>query len=354
MGIKDHAGYHSTLNQLHEPTAPNLIALGRWVQDEALPWLWHELGGIVLVPQTPNPLATKPPAPRQLIPMRDVDAVRRGLFTSLPDWKKKLADPKFYRAHLTMLDAEARRYCATITRSQPVSDNNPGIPSVHEALRDMMAEAIVMLEDAASNLIDATGYFGVGRRKEDHPFEVFKGAEQIVYGSYSGLTHADRAPSTPIAVLRTAIELRLRHAFGAYSFRVEASDDVAPIELSKLFDAIRTRQNETPFAVDVHDVWRIYRWSNFYLHRGVRDYQWVPGFLLQFLRPIFAAPQGVDGGLSMKRETWRAVREALEHSLQRPSFVARFATAWRILFHSHRKLELPSFSEEAAQCMFLD
>src|SRR5690606_19063193 len=151
--------------------------------------------------------------------------------------------------------------------------------TLHQALHEMMRMALPLLEDAARDVTGVPGYFSAWRSKSDDPFEVFKGAEQIIYGTFSGLTHVDRAPYTPVAVLRTAIELRLRRAFGVSSFLdPNKPEELIPIDLSKLFDVIQIHQKEIQFSVDMHDVWKIYRWSNFYLHGGNRDFPWVPGF----------------------------------------------------------------------------
>lgn len=357
--------YLSKLEQLKEVNRANLIAMGKWVQNEALPWLWNELGGVVLTPKQKHPMATTSPTAPKLKSMKDAEAVRQGLITSVAE-RKKLAEPSFYQAQLTMLDSEARRYCKNIdgfSKETSVFAEEAVVHTLHRALLEMMRLAIVLLEDAAREVTNVPGYFAAWRRPYETPFEIFKGTEQIIYGTYSGMTHVDRAPYTPVAVLRTAIELRLRHAFGASSFIDPAKpEELIPIDLSKLFEAIQTQQSEIEFAVDLHDVWKIYRWGNFYLHGGVRDFPWVPGFLLQYLRPLFADPRtgpngswNINGGIRMKREAWRAVRSALQPQMETPSLAKRLANALRELRPSKkRQLELPVVDEKSAQCMFLD
>ncbi|WP_146091355.1 hypothetical protein [Xanthomonas arboricola] len=365
MNSKD---YSERLAQLKEVNAVNMIALGTWVQNEALPWLWDELGGIILTPKAKHPKAQAPSVPLKLKPMKDAEAVRQGLIVSVAD-RKKMSDAPFYQAQLTMLDAEAKRYCSSIANFDQFSKTevpfaaNASIHTLHRALMDMMELAVVLLEDAAREVAGVHGFFAAWRRRRETPFEVFKGTEQIIYGVYSGMTHADRAPYTPVAVLRTAIELRLRHAFCVNSL-VDPSkpEEMIPIDLSKLFEAIQTRQSEIEFAVDVHDVWKIYRWSNFYLHGGVRDFPWVSGFLLQYLRPLFVGrpptPNGgwsINSGIQMKRETWQAVRSALEPKVKEISLTVRISNAWRALTPiRNRQLQLPIVDESEAQCKFLN
>lgn len=362
----DHNGYTQKLKQLEDCNSTNLIALGAWVQSDALPWLWTELGGAILTPKQKHPKAHTVPTPRKLTAMSATEAIRQGLMVSVTDRITKLADPSFYRAQLTMLESEAKRYCLYIdsfSHASTVFAEEAMVHTLHRALQEIMRYALILLEDAAHNVTDVPGYFSAWRRKHESPFEVFKGTEQIIYGTYSGMTHTDRAPYTPVAVLRTAIELRLRHAFCISSYiNPEKPDDLIPIDLSKLFEVIQARQSEIEFVVNLHDVWKIYRWSNFYLHGGVRDFPWVPGFLLQYLRPLFADARtdangawNINGGIRMKRETWRAVREALQPEVKRIRFMQRLGNAWQALWPNKKpQLEVPTVDEQSAQCMFLD
>lgn len=364
MDIND---YSAKLHDLEEATAKNLADLGAWTEHVALPWLWSELGGAILAPKQRHPMATGVPARPTLKPMKHEEAVRQGLMTSVAERRTKESAASFYQAQLTMMDSEAIRYCQSIARfgAAPLQFAPEAvIHTLHRALLEIMSYARVLLEDAAREVTDVPGYFAAWRSKRDHPFEVFKGAEQNVYGTYSGMTHTDRAPYVSVAVLRTAIELRLRHAFCIYSVvSPNNPEDSAPIDMSSIFMAIQAVKGKIEFAVDVHDVWRIYRWSNFYLHGGLRDFPWVAGFLLQYLRPLFLGPDpkpngawSMNGGIQLSRATWRAVRADAAAGRKKLGFRARAANAWKALFPSKksRALELPEYDEKTAHCVFLD
>jgi len=363
----DIAGYRSKLKRLGEPTRKNLAELGSWVKQEALPWLWDELAGAVLDPKPKHPMARTNPARPKLTPMKDAEAVRHGLMTSIADRRTKATAAPYYRAQMTMLDAEASRYCIAIAGflEQPSPFAAEAVvDTLHRSLHEFMNYGQVLLEDAGREVTDVPGYFGAWSRKEEHPFEVFKGSEKLIYGPYSGLAHRDSAPHIPVAVLRTAIELRLRHAFGIYNLVDPANpDDLSPIDMSRLFEAIQKRQNDIYFAVDLHDIWKIYRWSNFYLHAGRRDFPWVPGFLLQYLRPVFIdmtdgvdRKWSIDGGIRMSLAIWNATRAELEPINIPTGIGQRLRDAWATLFPKARTrvAELPRFEPAAAQCVFLD
>jgi hypothetical protein len=364
MNIND---YSAKLCQLADATPQNLAELALWTEKVALPWLWDELGGAIWEPKQKHPQARTAPTRPTLKRMTNSEAVRHGLMTSVADQLTKAMAASLYQAQMTMLDSEARRYCTTITSFGQTANPfaaDAAVHTLHRALLEFMTYAHVLLEDAGREVTEVSGFFGAWRKKQEHPFEVFKGTEQVIYGTYSGMTHVDRAPYIPVAVLRTAIELRLRHAFCIYSLVDPAKpEDTVPIDMSRIFAAMQERQTEVEFAVDMHDVWKIYRWSNFYLHGGVRDFPWVAGFLLQYLRPLFAdeqdAPNGswsINGGIRMKRETWHAVRAQVAAPKEALSLGRRFANAWQALCppKKTRILALPPYEENVAQCIFLD
>jgi len=178
--------------------------------------------------------------------------------TSVADRVTMATVVPYFQAQMTMLDSEAKIYCSTVASFGKVANPfaaDAAIHTLHRAMHELMSYARTLLEDAGREIAGLPGFFGAWRSQRDHPFEVFKGTEQIIYGSYSGMTHTDRAPYIPVAVLRTAIELRLRHAFGIYSLVDPAKpQDTSPIDMGRLFEAMQKKQSEIEFAVDMHDV----------------------------------------------------------------------------------------------------
>ena len=113
--------------------------------------------------------------------------------------------------------------------------------------------------------------------------------------------------------------------------------------LSAVFDEINKHASSIQLQVDLHDVMKVYRWTNPYLHAGWRDFVWVPGYVLQFLRPLFVGPdkgpledRSINGGIQMPREVWRAVRAHFEESGRRKG---NFREVWRAVRAIFRKLE---------------
>lgn len=330
-----------TLNKYSELNFGNLIELGSWVERDALPWLWEEMSGILpKTVQHPN-FPKKTISNKKLKPMLPKDAVRNGLVMSFYD--KTQISPPYFHAHITMLDVEAKRYCAQVKRfaqMQPAPYVNATALSLHKPLLNLMFDGLSLLENAAQNVAGVDDYYAAYGKRFEHPIEVLNGARQVIYGIHSGLAHSDLAPSMAIAVLRTAIELRIRHAFCIYHMvSKKRIPSITPIDLNTLFTAIQPYEKNIQFGVDFHDLWKIYKWSNIYLHAGMRDYCWAPGYILHFLLPLFGSlSKSSNGGIQMNKATWRAVRKAVDNAY--------------IPKKGPKKLKMPAYSESEAQCIF--
>ena len=227
--------YKTELDRWRDVNRQNLIDLAQWAAQTALPWLWAELAGIL--------------GKESLDPLQPMHAIRQGLQTTPADRETMPLRPTFYHAHLTMLDSEARKYIDAVTRFNAALNPyapNATIYNLHGGLEAVMDYGIILLEQAGHCILNLPGAYGAWARQQEHPFEIFSGARQIIYGRFSGLAHDDAAPFTPVAVLRTAIENRLRSAFGVYGCHDLGNQSIRQINLSELFDAIRPHHGE-PF-----------------------------------------------------------------------------------------------------------
>lgn len=347
--------YKATHQKYEQRTKQNLADLAKWAEQEALPWLWSELAGIL--------------GKKKIPPLMPHDAIRQGLQTTFADRERMPLRPNFYISHLTMLDAEVKKYCGAVSRF--IAEPNPyaanaTIYNLHGGLWTCLLDGIVLFEQAGHFLLNLSAAYGAWSRRVEHPFEMFAGAKQAVYGQFSGVAHDDRAPFVPIAVIRAAIEIRIRMAFGIYAYSDPRNDNMVPIDMRQLFEEIRNHLPKIEFAVDFHDVMKVYRWSNPYLHAGWRDFVWVPGYVLRFLHPLFAdnrpTPDGglaLDGGIRMPRELWRTVRAAFDTSRATPLRLMprELWLAIRGVFsrrRRNRQLILNSAEENHAACVFLD
>jgi hypothetical protein len=145
--------YSAQIDALEDPTAANMASLAAWAEGTAIPWLWDEMAGAILEPKKKHPMARTGPMRPSLRPMSEAEAVRQGLLISAADRKSRIASPAYYQAQMTMLDAEAGRYCSMIREwgrapQQPPPD--AAVHTLHRALVDHLRYARILLEQAGT------------------------------------------------------------------------------------------------------------------------------------------------------------------------------------------------------------
>jgi hypothetical protein len=135
---------------------------------------------------------------------------------------------------------------------------------------------------------------------------------------------------------------RRNTAFGVQSYFDPCNLRADPIGLSRLFDVLNQHRNVIQFAVPLADIERIYRWSNPYLHAGWRDYPWVAGFVVRFLRTLFvgvdppgATKMSLHSGIRLNRLTWHAIQQPFIDEAKK------------------RRRHLITITEQQAECVFI-
>lgn len=194
----DYSEFRRILGILSEPSRTNLRRLALYAECSATPWLWLELSTVLS-------------CSRKLQPLQQQEAIRQGLCTTPHERREKPKNGKFYVAQLTMFDEELKRYCRVVRKDPPSKKwfaEDARVSMLHGAIVRLLNYAIILLDDA-SRSINGKARYGAHARRYEVSFEIYKGAEQVVYGRYSGLTHDDHAPYVSVAVIRTAIEIRL-------------------------------------------------------------------------------------------------------------------------------------------------
>lgn len=249
----------------------------------------------------------------------DHEAIRTGLTITIKDLLDLPQKQSYWAAQLVMFERETGRYISAGLHCAPDSIapfKNSNELEIREGLRRNLRDAFIMLESAGTIRLDLQGAYGAWAVGEYHTFPMFKAAEQLTYGRYSGLTHTDEAEHVSSAILRMAIELRIRRAFEIQSFLNTKTGELTPISFSEIMEKVLAQAKHIHCPVDLHDVNRIYRWTNPYLHAGRKSYTWQAGFCLQHLRPLFVGPQtlksrggrSMNGGLEMPRIVWERIR----------------------------------------------
>lgn len=241
------ARIQATLNANRALTMTDTHNIAVWAEAQGLPILWAELAKIL--------------GKKSLKPLNGQESIRGGLVDSFAARAGLPTKARYYHAQMSMLDAELRRYCrhtATLSGLPANGYTQVQVHGLHDRLARWLREPVAMLEVAHTELRGMAGVYGDYRNTTETSFEIYQAALQAIDGQFSGMTFVDLAPFAPIATLRTAIELRMRRAFGVQSYLDPCNLRVDPIGLSRLFEVLSQHRNAIQFAVPLADIARIY------------------------------------------------------------------------------------------------
>lgn len=150
----------------------------------------------------------------------------------------------------------------------------------------------------------------------EHFMPIHQFLRQTLYGQVSLDSFSDMHTNSGILVIRQLIEIRIRRAFGIYSY-VDSNGNLKPINMSTIFELLKKYNDDIEFPFKLSNIERIYRWSNMYVHSGLYELSWVPYFLELFLRPLsFGKEPNINGyninsGIRTSKEIVEKIHEEL-------------------------------------------
>ena len=224
---------------------------------------------------------------KRLNKLTDDDIIAGAIADTLQDAKKKRKNKNYYMCNMVCLMKTIRRIFDSQLYSLLSGNNVPPL-AIHNYRYVLWA----LLTDAEQlgNLYenemkgDYTYRCNIGRKRV-HYMAVHQLLRQSLFGQESAHSFADMETSSAILLIRQLIEIRIRRAFGAVAY-LDANDTVQPLDLSRVFDAIRKHKTQIQFPVKLENIERIYKWANLYTHSGQCEFAWLPYYVEWFLRPL--------------------------------------------------------------------
>ncbi|MBI1357905.1 MAG: hypothetical protein GC160_26505 [Acidobacteria bacterium] len=238
--------------------------------------------------------------------------LEQGFPDGWSDYERKAKNETFYKANAKIFLGQVE----ALDADSPSSPTPDSWQHRYEIIKSLLLGSIALLNDWASHTQQIDDVYNVWRAGVDHPSLIYRGAVALSRGD------AGHSPYAAVSLLRAAIELRLRWAFGVLG-RIEPNGGVAPIAMSTLLAEVSKQKNNIRFSVDFDHICRLYGWCNIHMHAGLKLYEWLPLFALDYLDPLFSAQPcttGIRPGVSLHagiRTTsvvFDAVRGALEPS----------------------------------------
>lgn len=223
------------------------------------------------------------------LPKRSVDEILEGILACSPkELEKKRKGENYYICNaLCLLEVVKKIF----DRDLYAVLSKPGIPSIMlhnycHILKWVLMDSEELCNQYSNFILGDTKYPSNIDSRYIHYMPVHQVLRQALYGQVSCNSFVDMEISASIAVIRQLIELRIRRAFGVLSYFEKESEKLIPLDLSKLFEVIKTHKEEISFPLKLENIERIYKWSNMYVHSGKCELSWIPYYVETILKEL--------------------------------------------------------------------
>lgn len=185
-------------------------------------------------------------------------------------------------------------------------------------LNKLVLDARFLIEEWATTKQGVPDVYDIGRKTIHSAFQISHAAQQLYFSGSPFFAHPDNASESATALVRVALETRLRFGFGVLGCTNKSSGAFVPLNMKHLLKAIGTHEASISFSVPLGNLRRIYEWSNTYIHTGLRDYVWLPRFAEIYLNGFFQGGRhdkgkSVFAGIVTTRDT---VVDAVQHDVE--------------------------------------
>jgi len=244
--------------------------------------------------------------------------VGAALPNGVADAEYKSKDNAFYRAHAQWFLDEMDLVMSKVPRESPNVELNFAYGNVYRYVQHLLLDSVVLFEHWASRSLGVPGVYGIGKNEMTHLVAFWHGTRQMIYGHGSfGLSFIDSHSELAVGMIRQAIELRLRRAFGLIGKSRNPDGAFYPVGFGQLLDVIDAVGADVVTAIPRFNIKRINSWANMFMHSGVKSYTWTPSRVLLYVRPLIVGGETVEGvqsvysGVRMKRAAFDKVRESI-------------------------------------------
>lgn len=270
----------------------------------------------------------------KLNPKRDSDShIQMAISNSLGDYRKKRKCIAYYNAHAEMYLKEMDRIIERTSGCfvEVNSDRHSMFGDLMNFVEKLLNDHRCLITDYETNVAKTPMNIGSYRNPLTSALDFFQCANQLIYGCIPGLSTPGNHCDLAVAIIRQAVEVRLRNAFGIIGKERLSDDTFHPVPLSDLLDVLKDHNDAISMTVPIRNLDRIYRWANLYLHSGLRmDYSWTASRVVDYLsvfltgheHPVFDERSepvlSRDSGIQLEWSVFLAIRSALKEKIENP------------------------------------
>ncbi|CAJ6031208.1 Uncharacterised protein [Burkholderia pseudomallei] len=286
------------------PSAQHAINLAQWLKTRGI-----QLFKDAFLQETSRSVPNLP----------DEKLIEQAYPRSLNEIEKKQAQLTFYTSN-TKIFCEICSWIAEVIINASADPRSEIFASQHYSLlRNMALDALVLLNDWATLTQGTPAMYGVGKNTLHDSFQISHATEQLMFGGSPFFAFSDLATDSGIALLRVALETRIRFGFGLLGVLDLANQTVLPLNMSTILEAIKLHEGKFELAVPLQHIERIYGWSNIYVHVGLKHFTWSPIFALKYINPLLRGgkyPGGtsVDAGIYIDKTTLLDIQKETEQA----------------------------------------
>lgn len=281
---------HSVLGA---PSAQNATDLANWLVSHGL-----RLYEVAFQQETGRVVPNAP----------DARLIEQAYPKGMNELGKKQAQQVFYAANARVFLKICNMAAGAIANAQPDPRLAVFASQHYSLLKNMALDAQALLADWATSTQGIPAMYGVWKNSFHDSFQISHAAQQLMFGGSPLFAFADLATDSATALLRIALETRIRFGFGLLGVRDLARGSVEPLNMNKVLEAIKLHENKFTLALPLQHIERIYGWSNIYVHVGLKSFAWSPIFALGYLNPflrggIHPGGSSVNAGIYIDKAT---------------------------------------------------
>lgn len=256
---------------------------------------------------------------RRLPTRNDVNIIEQIIPDSWDDMDRKEKQQCYYIANVVcflkmMKSMFNAAFIQHLKAYKPNGKDDLRVKNYHSLLEHLLFDSIFLFNIYERRFLERRSKYTVGKSGGKHPVTLYWSLKQMIFGQASFHCVANLNADASTAFIRQVIELRIRRAFGIFYLRNKKDNQPVPISMTQIFEILDRHVDNIRLAVPLHAIRRIYSWSNYFVHAGIRDLLWKSIKAAAFIEGLVIAKRtrasyDVNEGIALDSTTLEQIRK---------------------------------------------